>query len=114
MITLANVISLAPLLFMVYMKLKCVLIPTLTSGLSGQERKDFTRALYKENFFAPWFLVLDFVVGVWFLVSLVQLHNYNIDMWKNLEASYALRFIGVVWLVQFLIGKGYMSLPVKK
>lgn len=106
-ITLLNVISILPLVFMTYIQFFHVAVPSFKA--STDERMELNTRLNKENCLDGVIGVADCIVCLWWISSLVYVHNYNVDNWHNAEAFWTLKLVAVVWLVAWVHKKGFIG-----
>lgn len=104
---LINVLSILPLAFMCFIQVTKVAIPTFTA--SKDERMELNTKLNKENCLDGLIGFVDGIACLWFVASLVYLHNYNVDAWHSAEALWVLKFIAGIWLCMWLNKQGYFN-----
>lgn len=107
MSNIISVLSILPLVFMCLVQVTKVAIPTFQA--SKDERLEVNTKLNKEHCLDGLLGIVDGMVCLWFLASLVYLHNYEVDAWHNAEAFWTLKFIATIWLCMWLNKQGHFK-----
>lgn len=102
-----DVLSILPLAFMCIVQLTKVAIPTFQAP--KEERMDLNAKLNKEHCLDGLIGIVDGMVCLWFFASLVYMHNYEVDAWKNAEAFWSLKLIATIWLITWLNKQGHFK-----
>lgn len=102
-----DVLSILPLAFMCIVQITKVAIPTFQAP--KEERMDLNAKLNKEHCLDGLIGIVDGMVCLWFFASLVYMHNYEVDAWKNAEAFWSLKLIATIWLITWLNKHSYFK-----
>lgn len=105
---LFEVLSILPLGFMCFIQIAKVAIPTFQA--SKEERQEVNTKLNKEHCLDGLLGIVDGIVCLWFIASLVYMHNYEVDAWHHAEAFWSLKFIATIWLCMWLNKQGHFKL----
>lgn len=106
-----SVLSILPLVFMCYIQFVKVAVPTFKS--SKDERMDLNAKLNNEHCLDGLIGIVDGFAALWWVASLVYLHNYNVDAWHNAEAFFTIKAVAAVWLVVWLFKHNHLGLKKK-
>lgn len=105
--SIIDVLSILPLFLMCLVQVTKVAIPTFQA--SKEERMDLNAKLNKEHCLDGLIGIVDGVACLWFIASLVYLHNYEVDAWHNAEAFWTLKVIATIWLCVWLNKQGHLK-----